>query len=280
MSLRESSFEWCTAAQLDGITELNHDSRVDFSKPELTRAFVKIASSLVFASEEPKGDSALISAIRRWREAERFDTHEEAEAVLRDLCGKMVDQNLEAMEVLAKRWRQACRTHYFLALFSKYDNLSVWRDYGDRFSGAVVALSTDEESELHAALPVRYQEYRAELSTLKEQVTCMLYGAQARPDKKIIDKLIVKAPDLKQQKEWRCFKHDEGPVGDLHDPAENWPKRFDFSNEKVKAVYFGPHISEQHKEAISKLDGLSGCALYQLAFSSGKYELQSHKLEK
>jgi len=277
-NLSDHSLEWITPARFDGITELNHDSRIDYSKEELTRAFVKIASSLVFASDDPKGNSPLISAINRWREAERFDTHEEAEAVLNDLCGKIVDQHLESLSLLSKRWHTACQHLHFVQMFSKYDNFNVWRDYGDNFRGAVLAFSIDEESQFHTAQAIRYLEYAPELSNLKEQVACMLHGAQVRPEKKIIEKFTIKAPDLKQQKEWRCFQQDDEQSEEQTDP-DTWSKRINFQAAELKGIYLGPLSPANIKEEILSLEGISDINAYQLKFASGKYELQSKKIE-
>jgi len=274
-AVQERSLSWISPARLDGITEVNHKSSVNFSAEDLIRPFVKTACSLIFSNEEPQGESALINAIKRWREAERFTETEEAEGVLKGLCSKIIEQHIASQDAINAAWYNACAAKRFVQLFPKVDKFPVWQEFGANFQGATLEFNTAEGSPVDSAKAVRYVNESPNLTTVKEQVHYLLHSKRVHPERHLESKLLNKAPALKSQAEWRCFKEIEN--ADSSSAPESWNSDVPFDLEFLSAVYLGPAIPASAKESIlgsvTKMENPP--KVVQLSFANGKFDLAS-----
>lgn len=266
--LKSNKLAGISAEQLDGVLELNSESSVSFDKAELTEAVVKNACGMIFGSETPAGDSALIAAIQRWREAERFSDEDEAKNVLQGLCSKMVDQAYIGIERDLKKWPDFCRHFRILKLSEKLDNFYLWQSQAENFSGVAIRLSIDEKNPVFENLnAIKYINVRPEITSIREQVEAVIKGAAVDCYKEVESKFLLKAPTFQREKEWRCFKQcDKGNEQD---------STFDLGENCVRALYLGPAISAEIKEQLvtAAAETHPKLKIAQLQFAQGRFDL-------
>lgn len=270
--LESGTLNWYSPTIFDGVTELSPDSQLLFDKTRALTSSIKYACSLIFGPDEPRGETAIIAAVRRWRQSQRFATPEEAERVLSELASKMIDQQFLELDKMILNWRASCQKLRILSLFEKSDNFSVWDKYGANFRGVCFALDFSGENPLCAPKPIKYQNIHPEITTLKEQIASLFYGKKPEPYKNISNKFLSKAPAYSKEKEWRGFRTEE--------PAENAQQPYDFNPEKLQAIYFGPAISPSDKDqlltVIKNVNSTLTC--HQLDFHKGTFDLVSSAL--
>jgi len=257
------------ASELDGVLELNGESSVHFDKPQLTDAVVKAACGMIFGAEAPKGDSALIAAIQRWREAERFSTEDEAKTVLQGLCAKMVDQAFVSIENDLAKWRDFCSRFVMFRLNEKVDSFYVWQQQAENFSGVALRLSIDESEPLFENLQaIKYINTRPEISTLREQVEAVIKSKDTNIFDDIEKQFLLKAPNYQREKEWRCFTT-------LDDASNDEAASLSLNESILKALYFGPAIKPELKEQILEQAEKTFPKLKtaQLQFAQGRFDL-------
>lgn len=274
--LSSCTVPWITPSAFDGVTELNPNSQLNFDKEQLVQSTVKIACSLIFGPEAPKGNSPLVNAICRWRDSQRFANAEEAQQVLKELSGKLVDQRLELLNESLAHWAESCSKFHILRLFESADKVPIWDKYGHGFQGVAVELLVGEDTTLEKPTATKYQEYLPEITSLKQQISGLVYGVDIAPDKHLEKRFINRPTCYKSEKEWRCFLNtansDQGdPTNTLHTLKES----------EIKAIHLGPAISAEDKDQILSALHQSKCQprIRQTSFSKGRFELHHHDIE-
>jgi hypothetical protein len=266
--LQSNKIEGIAAAELDGTLELNAESKAPFDKQQLTEAVIKSACGMIFGAEAPQGDSALIAAIQRWRDAERFATEEEAQAVLQSLCSKMVDQAFVGIEKNLASWSEFCQNFRILRLYEKLDNFYLWQQHAQNFTGVVARIAIDEDAPTFAKLKqVQYLNVRPEICSVKDEVESIIRSKTNNIFDETEKKFLVKPPSFQKEKEWRSFKEV--------DPINTDDHHFSLSENTIKALYLGPAIASDIKEKIvstaSELHPKLKIA--QLQFAPGRFDL-------
>ena len=141
--LTDRKLRWSAPDLFNDPFELSSRSGLNFDTHTLLDSTIKLASSMIFAPEQPKGDSPLINAIRRWREEERFGSAEEAHGVLRELLGKMVDYRQAQLEVAQAKWQEYVRQVRICAFCARPDNVTAWELFADNHRGVAIRFSPD-----------------------------------------------------------------------------------------------------------------------------------------
>jgi len=268
---------WLSPAQFNGATELNQDSGLSFDKESLTDSSIKLGVNLIFGREAPKGETPILGAIRRWRDAQRFSTHEEAQVVLKDLLSKMVDQRFEDLQILLQKWRSFCQKFRIVSMFEKPDNFVAWDKYACNFSGVVIRFKTGEDSCFNGARAVTYQNSRPEITSLKEQYTILFHNQTVNAEESFQEKFLMKAPPHKNEREWRFFKEDG--FCNSSDPTD-WTSELSYEASDLTTIYLGPYISTEVKEriltALKNID--SDKKVFQMKFAKGKFDLGADQI--
>jgi len=248
--LRQKTLRWSAPHLFNNFFELGHGSHLNFSHAELHQAMVKLASGMIFARDEPHGIAPLPRAIRRWRDEERFDTPEEAEEVLVELLGQMVDQRYNEIQDILLDWREFARNTRVCSFSAKPTNMLAWERYADAHTGLALRFRSDEENDFHEPIKVNYPSTCPEITTLKEQLDGIVTASHTEAKDGFLEKLCIKPPYLKEEQEWRCFKTKQT---DKDSDPKTWFEDVSFETEDLTSVYFGAHMDPKAKDAFSKL---------------------------
>ena len=256
--------------------ELDYESTINFDSARLLQAAVKTGASMIFGRDEPKGNSPLINAIRRWRDEERFDSPEEAEKVLEDLMAQMVDTRSEAMETLLRDWRNYALQVRICCFCSKPENPRAWQQFADNHTGIALRINVGEESDFPAPQKVLYRTERPEITSLKEQLAAVLLGQETRAQEGFQEKLLTKSKACSDEVEWRSFwmsTDASGGAASLYDDKKIAPS-------SIKGIYFGVLTPEQTKAEIVHLvkTRYKNIKLFQAKKATGKFEIDFDRL--
>ena len=256
--------------------ELDYESTVNFDSGRLLQAAVKTGASMIFGRDDPKGNTPLVNAIRRWRDEERFESPEEAEKVLEDLMAQMVDTRGEAVDTLVKDWRNYALQVRICCFCAKAENPRAWQLFADNHTGVALRISVGEETGFPPPRKVLYRTDRPEITSLKEQLAALLLGQEGGDKKGFQDKLLTKSKSSGEDAEWRSFwmggAGTEGVSG-LYDDKQIDPTT-------IKGVYFGLLTPDQTKAEITHLvkTRYKNVRLYQAKKVSGKFEVDFDRL--
>ncbi len=231
---------------------------------------------MIFASDNPRGDTPIINAIKRWRGEERFSTPEEAEIVLRELLAKMVDQRMENFEEFLSSWREYTKSVRVCCFSSRPDNPVAWDQFADRHRGICLRFNCEPGAYLCQPKPVEYKHARPAIATLKQQIDGILYNlSSASPDFESL--LTVNSLARKLEQEWRCFR--QSTLNRISEDESTWFEDYPFDKEEVSALCFGVATSDQDKLELEKLvkANFPSMRCFQASLSYGKYELEIQK---
>ena len=251
--LAEQKLRWSSPDRFGDPFELSAKSSFNFDTHSLLDSTIKLASSMIFAPEQPKGDSPLINAIRRWREEERFNSPEEAHGVLRELLTKMVDYRQAQLDTARAKWQEYVRKVRVCCFSAKPDNISAWEQFGDQHRGVGIRFAIGEEEPFSSAKAVVYQTERPQLTSLREQLGAILHNRKDAVTDRFKDHFFIKGNHRKQEQEWRgmVFSSQDVPVTHM-DPAE-WYDDLSFPAAQITGVFFGINTNDDIKIQVLKL---------------------------
>ncbi len=251
--LANSTLRWSAPDCLGDPFELNSQSTLGFDAALLLESTIKLASSMIFAPEEPKGESPLINAINRWREEERFDSAEEAHGVLRELLSKMVDYRVSQLDASMSQWQSFARNARYCCFCASPHILAAWEACADNHKGFALRFNCGESSPYKLAKPVVYQNERAEFTTLREQLGAILHNRKDRLQERFLDHHYIKATYHKHEEEWRCYQTSPSPVSVEDQDQSAWFDDLPFPANHLNAVFIGLAAPEEDKQRVLQL---------------------------
>lgn len=275
--LNSRSLRWSAPNLFCDPFELTHTASLNFDPHILLQAATQTAIGMVFAKDDPKGNSPLMNVIRRWRDEERFTSPEEAEEVLRELLSRMVDARQSVVDKVMADWRLFSRSIRICSLVAKTDNLSAWSRFADHHRGIAIRFKADEFTQLANPKPVLYRNYRPEITNLKEQLGCVLHNETFQAQEHFFDKLCHKPPINSDEQEWRVFRKDTRDIGN---DETQWFEDVPFERSDISAVYFGAFTPTADKRAIYSIikEHYPQTKLFQAKAVSGKYEIEFERI--
>ncbi len=248
--LGEGAMRWSAPCRFSDPFELDHHSTLNFDTRSLLTSCVKSTLGLIFSRDDPKGNSPLIKAIRRWRTEDRFDSEEEAQEVLTELLTSMVQhQEPEILDVV-RAWKDYSSRLRILCLSENHDNVSLWERYGDAHRGVAIRFACGDETSMENPQQVRYTDTKPEITPLAEQMDILMNQARIDVLDSFEEKFLNKSKLDAKEKEWRLFKtaESEESVDDVA-KFEDIP----FGTSEVRAIYFGTQIEERQKQELLAL---------------------------
>ncbi|MBU3069616.1 hypothetical protein KOI40_07275 [Aestuariicella sp. G3-2] len=243
--LESRALRWSAPHLFKDPFELSHESQLNFEPQTLLQSAIKMATAMIFAKDDPRGNTPLITAIRRWRKEERFASPEEAYDVLRELLSRVVDQRLNVLEELMSDWRSYARSLRICSFTGKADNLIAWQQFAQQHQGIAIRFQVGEFTSHPHPVKVDYRSPRPEISTLREEMSIIMGGSSdtpkdfSGPQGYFEEKFTHKPPHCSAEDEWRCFHKLREVVGDASKPAQEWYTDMPFEPGEINAVYFG-----------------------------------------
>lgn len=274
--LSSQTLRWSSPSRFADPFELNHLSQLNFDPHSLLDAAIKMASSMIFSPDDPKGTTPLINAIRRWRDEERFGSPEEAHDVLRELLSQVVDHRQKAIDIMMSDWRKFVRTLRICCFTEKVDNVAAWENYADNHKGIAIRFNTGEYSPLKNCVPVNYKAARPQITTLQSEMAAILGGDNQSSQNNFQAKFSVRSPIHASEKEWRCFRATNEQPGTTPSDEKEWFEDTKFERSDINAVYFGANTSARDKKEIYNL--LKSKYIQSKIYQS-KASATSHQLE-
>jgi hypothetical protein len=278
--LGQQQLRWSAPNVFNDPFEADHRTALNFEPLTLLDGALRTAVGMIFSPDQPRGDSPLTTVIRRWRDEQRFATIDEAEDVLRDLMARIVDQRQTEIDELLANWRYFTRHLRICCFSSKADNLACWRQFGDYHRGLAIRFDVNELTvNPHK---VSYQNYRPEITTLKEQLNSILYNERLDVNKEqFLEKFLVKSPVYSHEQEWRCFYPQADQSSSKQPDDSLWYDDHRFASPAVKAIYLGAAISTAHKKALVDIvhQRYPDCKIFQAGLVAAKYELEFQRLK-
>lgn len=250
--LADQKLRWSSPDRFGDPFELSSRSGFNFDIHSLLDSTIKLASSIIFAPEQPKGDSPLINAIRRWREEDRFRTAEEAHGVLRELLTKMVDYRQDQLAVAHAKWQEYVRKVRVCCFSAKPDNLTAWEQFADLHRGVAIRFALGAEL-FTTAKPVIYQTERPQLTSLREQLAALLHNRKDTVEERFKDHFFTKGVHRKLEQEWRCQINSPSGISITHMDSAQWYDDLEFTVTQVTGVFFGINTSDDIKNQICHL---------------------------
>ena len=278
--LETRSLRWSAPNLFNDPFELTHESQLNFEPQILLQAAIKMASAMIFAKDDPRGNTPLVNAIRRWRDEERFASPEEAYEVLKELLSQVVDQRLTVIEQMMTEWRKYARTLRICSFSAKPDNLTAWQRFADQHQGVAIRFQTGEYTSLPHPEKVAYKGPRPEISTLRDEMSVVMAGARYVAQEHFEEKYINKAPHCAFEEEWRCFHQVKEDVGGPSSPDNEWFSDMMFERSEISAIYFGALTPTEIKRDLLEIikDKYRQAKVFQAKVVAGKFAMDFEKI--
>lgn len=274
--LSSQSLRWSAPNLFDDPFEPNHQTLLNFDPHIMLDAVLRTSIGMIFSPDEPRGNSPLATVIRRWRDEDRFANPEEAEEVLRELMGRMVDQRQVEIDDLMADWRRFTR-HLRICCFSaKPDNLACWQRYGANHRGLAIRFNVNEIAGDNAPRQIEYKNLRPEITSLKEQLNVVLHNERTYPQEFFLDKFLNKSSITNHEQEWRCFYHTTEASSSRETDEELWFDDRKFEPSAITAIYLGTRMAAADKKSFIDLikEDYPHCKIFQASTLVGKYEIE------
>lgn len=280
--LESRSLRWSAPDCFSDPFEMTRNSRLNFDSSSLLESTTKLASSMIFAPESPKGDSPLINAIKRWRDEGRFEHPEEAHGVLKELLGKMVDYRLEQLNASLAKWQRFVRNVRVCCFSSKLEDLGTWSHFACAHRGMAMKFASAETSSLAGAKPVVYQNERPELSSLREQLGAILHNRKDAMIDRFQDHLFVKAKAFKDENEWRIARSSQNEIPVDDENVQSWYEDISFASDELAAVYFGLLTPTELKKACTEIiqSALPHTKIFQAVRAKSGFQIEFERINK
>lgn len=277
--LDSQQLRWGAPERFGDPLELSSRTPLAFEASSLLDSTIKLASSMIFAPEKPKGDSPLINAINRWRDDERFSSPAEAHNVLRELLDKMVDYRVGQLHSSLTKWQVFVRNVRICCFCAQVEPLAPWDQFTDHHQGVALRFSV-KDADWGTLRPMNYQADRPQVTTLREQLGAILHNRQDTMVGRFSEHYFVKPMHRKQEGEWRALKTAtrEVPVSDTD--SSQWYDDYGFANETLTAVYFGLALPSAAKHQIATLvkERYPHAKLFQAQLSKTGFNLEFEKV--
>lgn len=281
--LSSKSLRWSSPEVFGDPFELSSQLDLGFDNTSLLDSTIKLASSMIFAPEQPKGDSPLINAIKRWREEERFATPEEAYDVLQELLRKMVEYRAEQLNGNLGKWQEYVRTVRVCCFCSKPDNVVAWEKFANRHQGIAIRFAKAEDGDNAViANPNRilYQADRPQITTLREQLGAVLHNKSDDILGRFKDHYFSKAPHHKLEREWRCIRTSTKNIPVSNNQPKEWTDDIIFDPKEVTGIFFGLSTADETKKRVTKIvkEHYKHAKLFQMVAAKSGYNIESEKI--
>lgn len=249
--LHGQSLRWRSPEWFGDPFELSSQRPLNFEVSQLLESTVKLASSMIFAPDNPVGDSPMINAIRRWRDEGRFDTPGEAHSILRELLCKMVDYRVSQLHNMLTKWQHYVRNVRILSLTDKVDNVVAWERFAEQHTGMALRLRTS--GALCDVRPVVYQTERPQLTSIREQLGAILHNRDDRAAERFGEHYFIRGKHHQQEREWRCLRMSQQEIPVSDDQCDQWFEDLPLPAEELSAVIIGLRTPEEVKKELSVL---------------------------
>lgn len=182
---------------------------------------------------------------------------------------------LTSFDALTQEWKNLLPRFRILCLSESVDVTPMWNHYADGYRGAVLEFYPDEavDSALLLAKPVKYQDSPPAITTPEAWAVGIV-----REGGEVLSRMFKEAQYVKQtawasEKEWRV-------VGFLRPGEEGLYSDWPFHPKELKAIYFGPSMSEEDKAELTKglLARFPDAERYQVTIDKKATGFEIHKL--
>lgn len=271
--LNSESLRWSAPHLFNDPLEFHYQSDCDFTPQQLLAALTESALQVLFNNDQShQSDSALMMALKRWREEERFEKTEDASAVLKKLLLPIAQQQQQQLRQFLEAWQKFSQEVRICSFAEKEDNLECWRHYADNHQGVALRFSATDKSLLHRPEAVHYRQQPLALSSLKEQLA-IAYGDIKPPSTEIFFDLLLQKPlAQKREAEWRCFSRED--LNNSFDADTSYVNK-NFNNAQLEAIYFGLSTPKDQRQRLQQIvqNKYPQCKLFTAKLTAQSYTI-------
>ena len=277
--LTEKTLRWSSPDAFGDPFELSSTTGFDLHPDSLLDATVKLASSMLFSSAEPKGDTPIVNAIKRWRTEERFANPEEAYGILKELLEKVVLAQTAHLENTQAKWRQFVRDSRICCFCDKPDNVLAWEKYAANHSGLTLKFTVRGRPSFPLPKHVNYSNDTAQLTNVREQLSAIMYRISDKTSSRFNEQFLSKGPHQKSERELRSISSAKKPIPQNHTTPSEWFDDIPFEPAELTGVYLGLSSNEALQASIKKLliSDFNHTKLYQMKKANSGYSLDIGK---
>lgn len=277
--LGSQQLRWSAPERFGDPLELSSQTPLTFDASSMLDSTIKLASSMIFAPEKPKGDSPLINAINRWRDEGRFGSPAEAHNILRELLDKMVSYRVGQLHGNLSKWQIFVRNVRVCCFCAQAQSLASWDQFADCHQGVALRFSV-KDIDWGTLRPVIYQPDRPQITTLREQLGAILHNRQDTMVSRFSEHYFIKSAHRKQEVEWRAYKTATRNVPVNDTDSSQWYDDYGFAKETLTAVYFGIGLESAAKQQIATVvkERYSHAKLFQAQLSKTGFSLEFEKV--
>jgi hypothetical protein len=251
--LHSQALRWSAPHLHNDPFQCDFQSELNFTQSSLLAALIKRAEAMLFGPEKPDlkrhGNNQLAATIIRWREEQRFDNSDEATVILKQQLSPIAASQMQQATKLVVKWQQFARLERLCCLSNKPDLLACWQRFGDEHRGVVLRFSCGEGTALKQPQAVRYQQHRANITSLKQQLDVAFGLAQPSSPEDFQALLLSKNKQQQEEQEWRCFSADPA----TEEEPDLWYSTRDFAAQELEAVAFGLNTPRAERQQIRQL---------------------------
>ena len=256
--------------------ELTRQTTLGFTHEQLVEAVVKMSVAMIFGKDDPKGNTPIINALKRWRDEKRFTSQEEAQEVLTGLATQMATPHKDVTDKIAADWTSFASTIRICCFSEKIDNIQSWRHFADNHQGVALRFSCGEGTGLTKPYKVAYKNEKPSVSAVKDHIAAILYNTRVEPQDNFLQKFILKSNDYKLDNEWRCFSKAEDKISPDGAADQMWSDDKNFETQELTGLYFGLNTTDNSKAELKKLlaNRSPKAKCFQAEISDKGYELE------
>lgn len=273
--LHSQALRWSAPHLHNDPFQCDFQTQLNFTQSSLLAALIKRAEAMLFGPEKPDlkrhGNNQLAATIIRWREEQRFENSDEAAGILKQQLSPVAASQMQQAQKQLAQWQQFARLERLCCLSSKPDLLTCWQRFGDEHHGILLRFNCGEGTALKQPHAVHYQQHRANITSLKQQLDVAFGLAQPSSPEDFQALLLSKSKQLQEEHEWRCFSTDAA----TEEAPELWYSTRDFAAEELEAVAFGLNTPQAQRQQIRQLvkEKFPATRLLQAERVDGRYAL-------
>lgn len=214
--------------------------------------FQAVARHLTDLIEQPPKDTSqlqpklrlIADAMKKWRSPEiKADLLQG----IQDLA-KSYSPRKESLDELREMWRSLIPEFRILCLTESPDHVAMWYHYADKYSGVVLEFNCVDEldSPTLGAKPVDYPLGKPAIYTPEGWAKLLMFENRRAIETLIKLATFTKSRDWSYEREWRVTTWKRPADSGLYTD-------YSFDRRELGAVYLGPMISANDREAVTAL---------------------------
>jgi len=265
--LKNKTLRWSSPLEFNDPFDIPREIAVNISHETLKEASASKFIELI--ENPPETTDHLDPRIKHLVDATKHKaTPEMKEELIRKIRAEEFDpsQGENGLDMLRLMWRQMIPLFRILCLSERYDVISMWLHYADKYKGVVIELLCDDnlDSAWLIAKAVKYGKPKLDLFDASGWAELLVLPHDDRLNMMYDTLMYSKSEDWKYEREWRITstaKH--GETRTISD--------YEFDSREIGRIFLGPHINKTDKtDLLDIIDEFPNSTVYESNIGIGR----------